>query len=53
MAFTVPKNPSQLFQYRQSMVSGEQFKDHMTHLRTSDMQVGKAQPGTTASTTKQ
>mgnify|MGYP006283870413 FL=1 len=53
MALTVPKNPTQLFQYRQNIISGEQFKDHMSHLRTADMHVGQAQPGTTASTTKQ
>lgn len=53
MALTVPKNPTQRFQYKQSMVSGMQFKEHMQHLRSQDQQVGKAQPNTAASPNKQ
>lgn len=53
MAQTVPKNPTQLFQYQQGMISGEQFKEHMSHLRSEDMQVGQAPANTTASPNKQ
>lgn len=53
MAFTIKKNPSQLLRYRQSMMSGEQFKEHMSHLRTQDMKVGQAPKNTAASPNKQ
>ena len=53
MAQVVPKNPTQKFQYEQSMVSGEQFKEHMAHLRSADMTVGQAPANTAASSNKQ
>ena len=53
MAFTVKKNPTQLFEYKQGMISGEQFKEHMSHLRSADMTVGQAPANTAASPNKQ
>ena len=50
--FIVRKNPTQKFQKEQSMISGKQFKAHMSHMRTAEDRMGATQGKVTVAPNK-
>lgn len=46
--FIVKKNPSQKLRKEQTMISGMQFKEHMSHMRTAQERMGSTQGKNTA-----